>query len=87
MSQRMYRADTDVPVGGVPAKWLAFLSVACEAVALVKAGVLDRQQAGEALRDWSDRYFDCEFDEPSQFSVNQVLKAFARATRAIAVAS
>jgi hypothetical protein len=64
---------------GLDSKWQAFVAAADDLRMLVRQGVVDRQVAGEWLRDAGRRYF--EEDPQSRFSIDCVIRAFAQGTR------
>jgi hypothetical protein len=65
--------------GSVAPRWRAYCRVVEQAIGLVRAGKLQRQRTGEFLRALGGHYFIAD-DPQSRFSIDIVIRAFARAT-------
>ena len=74
LGQRLFGASVEND-----ARWRAFVAAADDLRMLVRQGTIDRQVAGEWLRDQARRYF--QDDPQSLFSIDRVIRAFAHGTR------
>jgi hypothetical protein len=74
LGQRLFSASLEND-----ARWRAFVAAADNLRMLVRQGIVDRQIAGEWLRDAGRHYF--EDDPQSRFSIDCVIRAFAHGTR------